>query len=579
MALSEDGQRSYSRLVSPYEEDLRAFVRGLTRSSEAAEDVAQESLILAHRNLSELRDTERVWPWLRTIAVRVARRYGKRERSRAGRRLVSDAEPDESALVGWVDGDGGPDALLEAITSMESRHRRLVAMKYLSGFSYEEIGAYTGLSHGQIAELLRSARDKLATALASGPGEPADVSECPWIAPRLGRLVSGELLLPHALLATDHVDCCRECREALGSRSERIAVSWLREHVESMATGDTAAHWSLQAMAERLPLRGLEAGLEYAETEGRRADDAPWRLASVYLAMNGPRQLRENAAEAARELVAGRPDEPTLTALLMEALSRAGGDTMALRDRAVRGAASGPDTAWALIEEARLALEAGAAHSAVTLTDAVLEAMPQHPGAWIVRGLADLRLGHPASAARSALRAVACSRGRPQLWAEAARILGSPSDDGPAAATRHAEHVLQAMPCRALGWETAAWAAVKSGGVERPLEYALHALDRADPCLHGDGRRLGFVLRSLSDEVEAAERTRALAHGLGCFEDAQERGAGYYVLGQVCRRLGHPRWALRCMTRAGEVRYHSPLEWVGADVESLLAQPEVFQGP
>jgi len=64
---------AFARLVERYEKSVLAVAGAELRDFRAAEDVAQETLVLAFRRLHTLRDGAKFGSWLRARVERVAR--------------------------------------------------------------------------------------------------------------------------------------------------------------------------------------------------------------------------------------------------------------------------------------------------------------------------------------------------------------------------------------------------------------------------------------------------------------------------------------------------------------------------
>src|SRR5687768_16779219 len=74
---------AFASLVSRYKDCVYAFVRSRVEDGPAAEDVAQEVFISAHRALAKLEDATGVLPWLLGIA-----RYKLLDHRRAARKRL-----------------------------------------------------------------------------------------------------------------------------------------------------------------------------------------------------------------------------------------------------------------------------------------------------------------------------------------------------------------------------------------------------------------------------------------------------------------------------------------------------------
>ena len=125
----------------------------------AAEDAAQEALILAAARLNSLREPEAFDVWSARIVVNAARSAARRrrsERSLDGAHAV--ARFDDDAVV-RLD-------VAQALAALPSWLREPVVLRYVEGFSSAQIGASLGAPAATIRFRLLLARRRLATALA-----------------------------------------------------------------------------------------------------------------------------------------------------------------------------------------------------------------------------------------------------------------------------------------------------------------------------------------------------------------------------------------------------------------------------
>lgn len=152
---------SASDAVQAFDEDYPALFAELSRlcralgAGAAAEDVAQETLVYGRAHLRDLRDPNRLRPWLRTIAVRQA------SRRRSSRESLDAAD----AVFLPVDPDLGLDAS-RAVARLPLRERQAVALVYGLGYRQDEAAEVLGLSRGGLAASLWKARRRLARDLA-----------------------------------------------------------------------------------------------------------------------------------------------------------------------------------------------------------------------------------------------------------------------------------------------------------------------------------------------------------------------------------------------------------------------------
>ena len=153
-AAFEELVRRTSRLVF-----VRLYLE--TNDRHRAEDLLQDTYLLAFRSLDRLAEPAGFRAWLLTIAHNVAfdaaRRAARHKRTPGGRA--------ESAELDRLPGrDPGPAAeasraeqrrtVLAALASLPEEYRHPLALRYLAGADYETICTQLGLSNGSLRGLL-----------------------------------------------------------------------------------------------------------------------------------------------------------------------------------------------------------------------------------------------------------------------------------------------------------------------------------------------------------------------------------------------------------------------------------------
>lgn len=144
---------------------------------DAAEDLAQETLVEAWRNHHKLRDLDKSKPWLAAIARNICQRWG-RARGREAARLADTTTPQSEALDQL---DLLPDeidlerdlergeliALLDrALALLPNDTRDILVAHYVEGLPQSEIAARLGLTENAIAVRLHRGRRALRELLA-----------------------------------------------------------------------------------------------------------------------------------------------------------------------------------------------------------------------------------------------------------------------------------------------------------------------------------------------------------------------------------------------------------------------------
>jgi RNA polymerase sigma-70 factor (ECF subfamily) len=125
-----------------------------------AEDLVQDTFLLAFRSIGQLKDPAGFRPWLLAIAHRqmldAARREGRKKRSgptASGEMLnlvpFNGAAPDEAAQA-----EEGRARVIEALRGLPEEYRLPLSLRYLAGADYEAIGQQLGLTNGSLRGML-----------------------------------------------------------------------------------------------------------------------------------------------------------------------------------------------------------------------------------------------------------------------------------------------------------------------------------------------------------------------------------------------------------------------------------------
>jgi RNA polymerase sigma-70 factor (ECF subfamily) len=126
-----------------------------------AEDLLQETWLLAYRSLGRLNDPNRLRPWLLTIAQNVLidalRRQSRKKRTPPARSEVHAlAEVPCPAPSPHQDAERAEmhDQALAALRSLPEEYRLPLTLRYITGADYETIETQLGLTNGALRGLL-----------------------------------------------------------------------------------------------------------------------------------------------------------------------------------------------------------------------------------------------------------------------------------------------------------------------------------------------------------------------------------------------------------------------------------------
>lgn len=151
-------QRQFEALTRAHAGDLYRFAFWLCGQDAQAQDLVQETLLRAWKNLDGLRETEAAKPWLLIIL--------RREHARLYERKHLDlVELDEGIVddTAWSNPEchGAAAELREAILKLPLRYREPLLMQVLGGMSCDEIAAELNQQSGAVMTQLFRARQKL----------------------------------------------------------------------------------------------------------------------------------------------------------------------------------------------------------------------------------------------------------------------------------------------------------------------------------------------------------------------------------------------------------------------------------
>jgi RNA polymerase sigma-70 factor, ECF subfamily len=161
--------RAYEPLVRRHHQRVLALCLSLLKNPSEAEDAAQDSFLKAYRSLSSFRGDSEFSTWIYRIAYRTcldALRKRSREKSESWDALVEVRGEEIQCLFM---SQPGPERALEnknlverVLSTLLPDYRRILVLREVYGFSYEEIAAAMECSLDSVKARLRRARLDLA---------------------------------------------------------------------------------------------------------------------------------------------------------------------------------------------------------------------------------------------------------------------------------------------------------------------------------------------------------------------------------------------------------------------------------
>jgi RNA polymerase sigma-70 factor, ECF subfamily len=154
---------AFDAIASAAYHRLYAVSRRILRDGYAAEDVVQETLIRAWRDLPGLRDPERFDAWLHRVLIRACHDHVSAQRRRPPQVVVLDIDgpADSDAIARLADRDQLERAFLE----LSVEHRAVLVLTHYVGLRAPEIAAILEIPSGTVYSRLHYAVVALRTAL------------------------------------------------------------------------------------------------------------------------------------------------------------------------------------------------------------------------------------------------------------------------------------------------------------------------------------------------------------------------------------------------------------------------------
>jgi len=166
-----DRRRSFEALAEGLEGPLYAAALRLTRESNAAEDLVQETWVRAYRALDQFRPGTSFKAWVFTIQMNAFLNRARRKGKEPELRDFAADEPPERALSAEADATAeGLERLFDrhvsgevkrAVDALPEEFRSVLVLTAIAGLSYGETAAALGVPIGTVMSRLYRARRRL----------------------------------------------------------------------------------------------------------------------------------------------------------------------------------------------------------------------------------------------------------------------------------------------------------------------------------------------------------------------------------------------------------------------------------
>lgn len=157
------------QIVEQHYSSIYGYAYRLSGSVADAEDLTQQTFMIAHQKLNQVREQDKVVRWLYTIARTCFLKSQRRKRPSAAANFelnvdeIPERFPDDSPV--------DEERLQTALNELGEDSRVVVTMFYFDELSYKEIAEQLAIPIGTVMSRLARAKGRLRHALADASGE------------------------------------------------------------------------------------------------------------------------------------------------------------------------------------------------------------------------------------------------------------------------------------------------------------------------------------------------------------------------------------------------------------------------
>lgn len=156
--LRDDDQHAFGELVRKHQSQLRASLRKMTGGQmELADDIAQETFILAWKNIRTFRFEARFSTWLYRIAFNAWQSEVRKKQEMPMNEDTPEAEPTPSHAAGV----GMKHDLERAMRVLNEAEKNAILQCYYNDLSHEEAAYVLGIPLGTVKTNILKAKEKM----------------------------------------------------------------------------------------------------------------------------------------------------------------------------------------------------------------------------------------------------------------------------------------------------------------------------------------------------------------------------------------------------------------------------------
>ena len=162
---------AFDQLVYNYEKKVYLMAYRSTANEQDALDISQEVFIKVYRSIASFKEESSFSTWLYRITSNVLIDFSRKKQNKSTLSLYVENEDEEELYIDLPSREDTPEQAYEAkslreeiqkaLLSLSERHRQIVIMRDINGFSYTEISEILNISEGTVKSRLARARENL----------------------------------------------------------------------------------------------------------------------------------------------------------------------------------------------------------------------------------------------------------------------------------------------------------------------------------------------------------------------------------------------------------------------------------
>lgn len=144
-------EKGFGIVVNQYSEQLYWKIRGIVFSHDDADDVLQNTLLKAWKNLDDFQGKSKLSTWLYRIAINESLDFLRHQKTQKEVRSDADLSVTNRLLADeYFDGDRGEALLQAAVATLPEVQRAVFTLRYYDEMKYSEMSRVMGTSEGAL---------------------------------------------------------------------------------------------------------------------------------------------------------------------------------------------------------------------------------------------------------------------------------------------------------------------------------------------------------------------------------------------------------------------------------------------